>query len=514
LRAEAKGGNKMNLSDLLRASADRHPEKVALRYGAQAPEATLTFAEFDRASDRVATILAASGISPGDRVALGMHNLPHFAYAYFGILRAGAVAVPLNALSTQNEVRAVLEDSKARALFTAPPFEEKAAPAARDAGLEVYGEQDWAEAGKEADRFDPVPREEQDLAVLAYTSGTTSAPKGAMLTHGNLIANLDQQMAIPEARVTSSDVVLLSLPLFHIYGLNVTLGLLVMNAATGILVEQFDPVSVLRACQEHEVSVMFGAPPMYLALVSTPGADQYDLSSVRFAISGAAPLEEETLRAFRDMFGIDIFEGYGLTETAPVLTTTLMGTDPRPRSVGKPLPEVELKLVDEHGHEVERGDPGEVVVRGPNVFQGYWDRPDLTGEVFLEGGWFKTGDIGVEDEDGYLYLVDRKRDLIIVSGFNVFPAEVEDALKEDPRIAEAAVVGVPHRHTGEAVKAYVVLADGASADSSTLRNGVAERLARFKVPETIEIVDALPTSLTGKVVRRALRTSDAQEDQV
>jgi long-chain acyl-CoA synthetase len=502
----------MNVAGLLRASARSHPDRVALRCGSRAPEGAVGFAAFDAAADRVARTVAASGISPGDRVAIGMHNIPEFAYAYFGILRAGAVAVPLNALSSRREVQAVIEDSGARALFTAPSFEESAAAAAGDAGIDVYGGSWWDEDEKGAGGFEDIPRDAEDLAVLAYTSGTTSTPRGAMLTHGNLLANLDQQMAISEARVTSEDVLLLSLPLFHIYGLNVTLGLLVMNAATGVLLEHFDPVSVLAACRDHSVTVMFGAPPMYLALIGTPGADQYDLSSVRFAISGAAPLPEETLSAFHDVFDIDIFEGYGLTETAPVLTTTRMGPAPRARSVGKPLPDVELKLVDEDGREVERGDPGEVVVRGPNVFKGYWNRPDLTEQVFYEG-WFKTGDVGVQDEDGYLYLVDRKRDLIIVSGFNVFPAEVEDALKEDPRVAEAAVVGLPHRQTGEAVKAYVVLVEGATADAAALKETVGERLARFKVPETIEIVDALPQSLTGKVVRRALRTSDAPADR-
>jgi long-chain acyl-CoA synthetase len=346
---------------------------------------------------------------------------------------------------------------------------------------------------------------EDDLAVLAYTSGTTSEPKGVMLTHGNLAANLHQQMSIPDAHVTREDIVFLSLPLFHIFGLNVTLGLVIMNGATGILVERFEPIAALRTIQKHRVTVLFGAPTMYSAWVNTPGADQYDLSSVRLAVSGAAPLSEDTLRSFEQIFGVKIYEGYGLTETAPTLTSNRMGDEPRPRSIGKPLPGVELRVVDDDGRDVELGDPGEIVVRGPNVFAGYWRRDEETKRAFVDG-WFRTGDVAVQDEDGYLYIVDRKRDLVIVSGFNVFPSEVEDALLQNPKVKEAAVVGVPHPYTGEAVKAYVVLADGVVASESELIAEVESRLARFKSPQSIEIVDSLPHLLTGKVLRRALRT--------
>jgi long-chain acyl-CoA synthetase len=244
---------------------------------------------------------------------------------------------------------------------------------------------------------------------------------------------------------------------------------------------------------------------MYVAWVNTPGADQYDLSSVRMAISGAAPLSEETLRAFTNIFGVTIYEGYGLTETAPALTSSRIEGGPRPGSVGKPLPGIDFRIVDENGEDVEVGDTGEIIVRGPNVFKGYWNREDVSASAFL-GDWFLTGDIAVQDEDGYVYLVDRKRDLIIVSGFNVFPAEVEAALLEDPRVQDAAVIGVPHSYTGEAVKAYVVLEPGVVATESEILEACASRLARFKSPESLEIVDELPRMLTGKVLRRALRT--------
>jgi long-chain acyl-CoA synthetase len=284
------------------------------------------------------------------------------------------------------------------------------------------------------------------------------------------------------------------------------MGLLVMNGAKGVLVERFEPVPALDLIQRHKVTVVFGAPPMYTAWCATPGADQYDLSSVRLAISGAAPLPADVLREFRDIFNVQIYEGYGLTETAPTLTSNRMTEKPRAGSIGMPLPGVDLLVVDESGNEVELGDPGEIVVRGPNVFKGYWNREDATEQVFRDG-WFRTGDIAVQDEDGYLYLVDRKRDLIIVSGFNVFPSEVEAALTQNAIVREAAVVGQPHPYTGETVKAFVVLEDGRSTTESELIADVQTHLARFKCPTSVEIVESLPHLLTGKVLRRALRAS-------
>ncbi|MDP9067535.1 MAG: long-chain fatty acid--CoA ligase [Actinomycetota bacterium] len=493
----------MNLADLLSDTAREQPGKAAL-VGASAGF-KVTFAELDREADRVAGAVSALGIGPGERVAIGMHNTPFFAYAYFGILRAGAVVVPLNIMLTESETAAILRDSGARAVISGGPFLAVAERAAADAEAveQVFAIEAWGQLGSNA-----APRVDisgDDLAVLAYTSGTTGEPKGVMLSHDNLLANLRQQMAIAEAQVSEDDVLLLALPLFHIFGLNVTLGLLVMNGATGVLMDRFEPVPALRSIVERKVTVLFGAPTMYAAWVSVPGADQYDLSSVRLAISGAAPLATDVLRSFYDLFGVRIYEGYGLTETAPTLWSNRMTEKPRPGSVGKPLPEVEFRLIDDHGNDVELGDPGEVVVKGPNVFKGYWNRPDETERAFFEG-WFRTGDVGVLDEDGYLYLVDRKRDLIIVSGFNVFPSEVENALVQNPKVADAAVVGVPHGYTGEAVKAFVVLEPGAEATEAELVADVQRRLARFKCPSSIEIVPDLPHLLTGKVLRRALRT--------
>jgi long-chain acyl-CoA synthetase len=293
--------------------------------------------------------------------------------------------------------------------------------------------------------------------------------------------------------------------MFHIFGLNVALGLLLMNGATGLIVERFEPVEALRLIEKHKVTVLFGAPPMYVAWVNTPGADQYDLSSVRLAVSGAAALSEEVLQRFGDLFGVDIYEGYGLTETSPTLTSNRMAKSPRAGSIGLPLPGIEMRLVDDVGNDVEFGDEGEIVVRGPNVFKGYWNKEEATERAFMHG-WFRTGDVAVRDEEGFLYLVDRKRDLIIVSGFNVFPSEVEEALIANPKVAEAAVIGEKHPYTGETVKAFVVLQDGAEATEEELIHDVESRIARYKCPTSIEVTDSLPHLLTGKVLRRALRT--------
>ncbi|MEA2447335.1 MAG: long-chain acyl-CoA synthetase, partial [Actinomycetota bacterium] len=412
----------------------------------------------------------------------------------------------LNAMLTPHETAHVLKDSGARLVLASTPFMDVARSAAASLGeMKVISTDEWDDLGPLGAAVEKVERDNSDLAVLAYTSGTTGEPKGAMLSHGNLLANLRQQMSIPEAHVDEQDVLFLALPLFHIFGLNVTLGLLVLNGATGILLEKFEPIPALRIIQEYKVTVLFGAPTMYTAWVAVPGVDQYDLSSVRLAISGAAPLAPDVLRDFRQMFEVDIYEGYGLTETAPTLSSNRMATKPKAGSIGLPLPEVEMRLVDEDGNDVELGDPGEIVVRGPNVFAGYWNRPEDTERAFF-GDWFRTGDIAVKDEEGYLYLVDRKRDLIIVSGFNVYPSEVEAALLVNDAVAEAAVVGVPHPYTGEAVKAYVVLEPGHETTEADLMTAVESRLARFKTPQTIEIVDSLPHLLTGKVLRRALRT--------
>jgi long-chain acyl-CoA synthetase len=490
----------MNVSGLVRAAAQQGPGESAL---VDFPEkGTITYGDLDARVQGVANALRGYGLTAGDRVAVALGNRPEAVAAYFGILRAGGVAVPVNPQLTAREVAQILADSEPRWVLARGPGEGIVADAAsRQTSVQrVVTSDGWPEPSySEADE---AGVDEGDLAVIAYTSGTTGIPRGAMLTHGNLLANLRQQMAVPGAEVQGDDVVLLALPVSHIFGLNVTLGLTVANAATAVLVDRFDPADTLRMIEEQGVTLIFGAPPMYAAWLESSGNP--DLSRVRFAVSGAAPLHPGLLLAFQDRFGVPIFEGYGLTETAPTLTSCLVGGEVRPGSIGRPLPDVELRLADDGGADVELGDPGEIVVRGPNVFRGYWRKEDETRAAFRDG-WFHTGDVAVQDEDGYLYLVDRKRDLIIVSGFNVYPAEVEAALAENPAVKEAAVVGVPDTRKGESIRAYVVLENGAEAGETELLDDVKRRIARFKWPESIEVVSDLPHMLTGKVARYALR---------
>ena len=352
-----------------------------------------------------------------------------------------------------------------------------------------------------------VSPSDDDLAVIAYTSGTTGKPKGAMLSHGNLKANLDQMAQATLLAHGEDDVVLLALPLFHIYALNVILGLTLRVGGAAVLMERFDPVASLDAVERHGVTILFGAPPMFVAWLNTPGAERADLSSVRLAISGAAPLPGMVLEDFKRKLGITIWEGYGLTETSPGVTSNAMGDVAKPGSIGKPLPGVDVRIVDAHGEDVEEGDPGEILVRGPNVFKGYW-RQDEASDEAIRDGWFRTGDVGYADEQGYIFLVDRKKDLIIVSGFNVYPREVEDALYRHPKVADVAVIGVPHPYTGEAVKAFVVLKPGDRATEEEILDFSRKYLARFKCPGSIEFVSELPHLPTGKVLKRALREGD------
>jgi long-chain acyl-CoA synthetase len=357
-----------------------------------------------------------------------------------------------------------------------------------------------------------VTTESSDLAVIAYTAGTTAAPKGAMLAHGHLLANLDQISRVPDLAETEEDVALLALPLFHSYALNVILGMGVKTGATGALVERFDPAETLAQVERHGVTVLFGAPPMFAAWLSLPDVSSKAMSTVRLAVSGAAPLPADVFEAFRERFGVTIWEGYGLTECAPAVTTNAMGEVAKPGSIGLPLPGVEIRLVDEDGEDAEEDDPGEIWVKGPNVFSGYWNRPEATAQV-MDGKWLKTGDVAYRDDDGYLHVVDRKKDLIMVSGFNVYPIEVEEAIEHHPRVAEAAVVGIPDPKTGEAVQAWIVPKQGQVLDPEEILDFLHGYLARFKQPSDLRIVDQLPHHVTGKVLRRVLRGGELLEGE-
>ena len=340
------------------------------------------------------------------------------------------------------------------------------------------------------------------LALLLFTAGTSGRPKGAMLTHGALRANIDMLLALSDPpAVVDADIVLVVLPMFHVYGLNTVLGLAMAVGATCVLVDRFDPIESLQVIASEDVTTVAGAPGMYQAWCATPGLREA-MSTVRLLSSGGSPLPARVFTEFAGLTGLEIFEGYGMTETAPVVATTLVSGKPKAGSVGRPLPGLDIRLVDESGVEVDDGDPGEVWVRGPSVFRGYW--PGAIGGPDAEG-WFRSGDVAYADEDGDLHVVDRRREVILVNGFNVYPREIELVIDDLEGVAEAAVVGVPDDATGEAVSALVVPRQGVVLTPEQIAAHCATRLARFKCPTTIRVVDALPHSVTGKVAKGRLR---------
>ena len=492
-----------NLADLVRAAAAERGDHPALVGGGR----TLTWHQVDVAVDAAAAGLQALGLLPGERMALVLANTPEFVFAYFGALRAGLVAVPANTGSTVPELTWLVADSGARAIV----FDRNGAAAARalpdrpDAPLlrMVVGAPALGEVAFGSFSGTPHAHEgdPESLALLMYTSGTSGRPKGAMLSHRALLASVEQVHALPVPPVLPDDVVLLVLPLFHIYALNGTLAAVARSAATAVLLDRFDPAGTLEVVRRENVSNIPGAPPMFVAWSQTPGlADAF--AGVRLLLTGAAPMAASVLEEIRTLTGLPVFEGYGLTEAAPGVTSTLVGGTAKPGSVGRPLPGVEVRLVDEEGEPPEEGDAGEIQVRGANLFSGYW--PDGSGGPDEEG-WYATGDVAYVDDDGDLVLVDRRKELVIVSGFNVYPREVEDVVASHPDVVEVAVVGVPHPYTGEAVKAYVVARPGSHLAPRDVTAYVGTRLARFKWPTIIEMVDELPHSATGKVAKGRLR---------
>jgi len=453
------------------------------------------------------------GLVAGDRLAILSGNNWYFVVSYLAGLGAGLVVVPLNPQAPTPELQYELSSTGARAVVVTPAASAAFADLDRAAlpdlelvietvGVDLPGAVVLDDLMTSASA--PIQdRGPDDLAVLMFTSGTAGAPRAAMLTHGNLLANLEQVQSAGTRQQQPDEVVFGLLPMFHIFGLNVMLDLSLYTGSRVLLIERFDPSSAVEAIERHEVTVVSGPPTMWSALAAL-GDVATSMRSVRLAVSGAAKLAPEIVVAVRDNLGLELSEGYGLTETAPVVTSAT-GTDAPAGSIGPVLPGIEMRLVDVDGTDALVGDSGEIWVRGPNVFKGYWNDPDATAAALTPDGWLRTGDIGVVDDSGYVFLVDRVKDLIIVSGFNVYPAEVEEVLIEHPAVHQAAVVGVPHPHTGEAVKAYVVLEPSVSADEDDIIAFCMDRLARYKCPSKIMFVPELPHNLSGKLLRRALR---------
>ncbi|HAP75343.1 MAG TPA: long-chain fatty acid--CoA ligase, partial [Acidimicrobiaceae bacterium] len=466
--------------------------------------------------DQVAHVrggLAALGVGRGDRVVLLCSNGRYFVDVYLATLGLGAVAVPLNPASPAPEIDREVRTVEAKVVVVEPSaahaFSQVDCHSIPSLVAVVATEAGKVECATlafddllAAEQVPSVEVEADDLAALIFTSGTAGSPRAAMLTHGNLLSNIEQGRSATEG-IGEGDVVYGVLPMFHIFGLNVVLGLSLQRGATVVLVQRFDPSTALDTIRERGVTVIPGAPPLWLAFSHFDEAPADSFATVRLALTGAAKMPEEAMRRLRDRFGLELLEGYGLTEASPVVTSSA-GLPQKVGSVGKVLDGVQVRLVDEHGDDALQGDAGEVWVKGPNVFKGYLNEPEATAKVLTADGWLRTGDIAITDDDGYLYLIDRAKDLIIVSGFNVYPAEVEEVLMEHPDVAEVGVLGVPHPHHGEAVKAYVVLRPGATAHEDTLVSWCQDHLARYKCPSKILFVDELPRNVSGKLLRRSL----------
>lgn len=488
-----------NLADLVREAAEARPNSPAFL----SDERTTTWDGVDRLVHAVAGGLTARRLERGDRVAIVMTNCLEFVTSYFGVLRAGLVAVPVSPAYTATELAEVFKSSGAKlVLCTASAIENVELAAGQDIDVIQVGTDGWR-------RFTvgstPPPDYETDpesLAALLFTSGTHGAPRGAMLTHRALLSNLDQIQAIDSGipMIASDDISLIALPMFHIYALNALLGVVVRTASAAVIVDRFDAVETLRLIRKWGVTNVAGVPPMFIAW-STSDSLAEDFAGVRILNSGAAPLSPAVFQQFATA-GINIMEGYGMTEASPVICSAVVSGYPKAGSVGKALPGVDVKLIDEQGDQVRDGDPGEIAVRGSNLFSGYWPDGD---EGPDEDGWFPTGDVAVLDQDGDFHLVDRRKDLVLVSGFNVYPREIEIVLTNLDGIAQAAVIGVRHPYTGEAVKAYIVLDPGAEVEVESVNEHCATHLAKFKRPSIIEIVEHLPLSVTGKVRKGELR---------
>jgi len=462
--------------------------------------------------------LSALGVQRNDRVALVCGNSRAFVVSYLATVGLGAIAVPLNPLAPTPELQRELEVVTPSVVVVeasgVPSFsglalerlpllrhvvltdEQSASSMASSLSVHSFDRLITAEpvAVVDVDRLQP--------AVLMFTSGTAGSPRAAILTHGNLMANIEQNERMPD-HVRPDDVVFGVLPVFHIFGLNVVVGMSLHAGACVVLIQRFDPVATVETIEERGVTVLPGAPPVWVALSLLEGYDATHFAKVRLALTGASRMPSDAIERLERKFGLVLREGYGLTEAAPVVTSSV-GVPPRRDSVGQVVPGVEVRVIDSDGSDILAGDSGEVLVRGDNVFVGYWNDPEATARVLDTDGWLHTGDIATVDGDGYLYLLDRAKDLIIVSGFNVFPAEVEEVLMRHPAVFEAGVIGVPHPQTGEAVRAYVVLKPGAEADEDALIDHCHDHVARYKCPTKVLIVDALPHNHFGKLLRRSL----------
>ena len=501
----------MNLGSLLERAAADHPDRPALRLD----DLVLTYAQLREAAGRMSALLAAHGVQPGDRIGIMLPNVPAFPIAFYGALAAGAIVVPMNPLLKSREVAYYLGDSGARVVLAARTAAGEAAKGAADAGAEAIavGTADLADLlGDYEPAWSDPGRHGDDDAVILYTSGTTGQPKGAELTHAGLVRNAELT-ARTLLKNSSDDVMMGCLPLFHVFGLTCGLNATVASAGTLTLLPRFDPAKALEIIERDAVTIFEGVPTMYAAMLHHPQADPAMTATLRVCVSGGASLPVEILRGFEEKFGCIILEGYGLSETSPVASFNHPDRERKPGSIGTPIEGVQMRLIDDAGQPVPDGEIGEIAIKGHNVMKGYWNKPEataeaMTGEGEAGGGWFRTGDMAKVDSDGYYYIVDRKKDLIIRGGYNVYPREIEEVLHEHPAVAEVAVIGLSHGELGEEVGAAVALKPGASATPEELRAFARDKVAAYKYPRRVWLVDALPKGPTGKILRREVHAPE------
>jgi long-chain acyl-CoA synthetase len=499
---------------MLRESSRGRPEKTAVILD----QFRLTYAQLEAATNQVAGRLRAAGLRPGDRVGVMLPNVPQFPIAYYGVLKAGGVVVPMNVLLKAPEVEFYLRDSEASFLVTWDDFAAEALKGTAGlAGLETYvalrpgadtlpdGARSFSELTQGSPDFEMEATEPQDTAVILYTSGTTGRPKGAELTHFNLFMCC-QVGATRLVEFRDDDVALAVLPLFHSFGQSNVMNTGFYASGTITLVPRFDAAKVLEVIQRDRVTIFAGVPTMYFALLNHPQSEQFDTSSLRLCISGGAAMPGEVMTAFERKFGVTVLEGYGLSETSPTASFNRSKEERRFLSIGKPVWGVEMKVFDEQDQELPAGQDnvGEIVIRGHNVMKGYFKNPAATAET-MRSGWFHSGDMGYADSEGYFFIVDRKKELIIRGGFNVYPREIEEVLYAHPAVAAAAVIGVADERLGEEVKAVVQLKQGQSATAEELIAYCRERVAAYKYPRSVEFLEQLPMGPTGKILKRELK---------
>jgi long-chain acyl-CoA synthetase len=496
----------LNLGSILLANANEKRDDIVLRAG----DLEMTYGELNRAVCGVAASLRARGVSPGDKVALLVPNVPEFTIAYFGILYAGATVVPINVLAAAPEVTYFLKDSDARLLIVHPLFEETGRKGAEPLSVPVViavGEEndDTIGAMAKADPIDgPHPTSPQETAVILYTSGTTGKPKGAELTHSNLLMNCSVVAPKVMPPTATGHRALATLPLFHSFGQTVIQNTMIATGGSFTLLSRFTPEDAFELIERDRLTVFAGVPTMYFALLNHRGDRAYDVSSLEICMTGGAPMPVEVMNSFEEKFNVEILEGFGLSETSPISSFTVVGKPRKTGSVGYPVWGVEMCIVNDADEALPDDERGEICIRGHNVMKGYLNRPDATKET-LRNGWFHSGDIGLRDSDGCYWIVDRKKDMILRGGFNVYPREVEEVLYEHEDVVEAAVIGVPHESHGEEVKAVVALTEDGKASAEDLKAFCKERLAAYKYPRVVEIVAELPKGPTGKILKRELR---------